>query len=121
VTWTVDRTILAATSASVIGEIGINFATSYQHIYDLGLKFGETGTAARLQPAGVDLALLAFALGNLFLARHGRKHWFVWTALLFGLAGLSLPTALTGQAGPRPACCCRHGHQCCCSLPSKSA
>jgi uncharacterized protein DUF2637 len=85
--WSVDRTILTTTSSAILGEIGINFATSYQHLYILGLKFGETGVSARLQPAGVDLALLAFALGNLYLARHGARHWFVWFALIFGLAG----------------------------------
>jgi hypothetical protein len=94
--WTVDRLIIVSTTLTVIAEVVINFITSYQHIYDLGLKFGEFGVDARLMPVGIDLMLLAFAEVNLFLSRRGRKNTWMRAGLGLGVTGTVMANAAYG-------------------------
>lgn len=83
----IDRNLLWAVCLTIAGVILINFITSYQHIYDLGLKYGEYGVDARLMPIGIDGMLLALSLANVFAARFQRGHWLLRFALAFGVAG----------------------------------
>lgn len=94
--WTVDNLIIVSTTLCVLAEVVINFATSYQHIYDLGLKYGEYGVDARLMPVGIDLMLLAFAEVNLFLSRRGRKSTWMRLGLALGVAGTVAANAAYG-------------------------
>jgi hypothetical protein len=94
--WTVDRLIIVSTTITVLAEVVINFITSYQHIYDLGLKFGEYGVDARLMPVGIDLMLLAFAEVNLFLSRRGRKSRWMRIGLALGVLGTVLANGAYG-------------------------
>jgi hypothetical protein len=82
-----DRLIAWGASLAAVAESAMNFVTSYQHNYTLGLRYGEYGTDARLNPICIDLALLAFGLLNLYLARKGRKSWFLRLALGAGVVG----------------------------------
>ncbi len=90
-----DRNLLIATTLTIITVVAINFITSYQHIYDLGLKYGEFGVDARLMPVGIDGMLLALGFANVFAAKFvpllKNKHVFgqrmLRLALAFGVAG----------------------------------
>lgn len=70
--WTVDGLIIGSTILATLGEIVLNFITSYGHIFLLGGKYGEKGIDGALTPIIIDFALFAFAMLNLFLARKGR-------------------------------------------------
>lgn len=70
--WSVDKLIIVSATLCVLAEIGLNFTTSYGHIYVLGRWYGEDGTDARLTPVGIDLFLFVFAEINLYLARKKR-------------------------------------------------
>lgn len=96
--WSVDKLIIVSTTLCVLSEVVINFITSYQHIYDLGLKFGEYGVDARLMPVGIDLMLLAFAEVNLFLSRRGRKSTWMRLGLAVGVLGTVLANAAYGAS-----------------------
>lgn len=90
-----DKTLLWGVCLSIVAVVLINFITSYQHIYDEGLRYGEYGVDARLMPIGIDGMLLALGLGNVFasriLAKLEKKHRFgsvmMRLALAFGVAG----------------------------------
>ena len=94
--WSVDKLIIVSTTLVVLAEVVINFITSYQHIYDLGLKYGEFGVDARLMPVGIDLMLLAFAEVNLFLSRRGRKSAWMRLGLAAGVVGTVLANGAYG-------------------------
>lgn len=64
-----DRYLLWTVCFSILAVVGINFVTSYGHVYSLGLKYGEYGVDARLMPIGIDGMLLALGLANVFAAR----------------------------------------------------
>lgn len=90
-----DRGILWATSGAIVSVVGINFATSYQHIQLLGLKYGEDSYSAALMPVGIDGMLLALGFANVlaakFLPRLKNPHkWgqrMLRAALGFGVGG----------------------------------
>jgi hypothetical protein len=82
-----DKWLLWAVCLTIVSVININFVTSYQHIYDLGLKYGEYGVDARLMPVGIDGMLLALSLANVFAAKFNRNHWLLRAALAFGVLG----------------------------------
>jgi hypothetical protein len=90
-----DRGLLWATSGSIVGVVGINFATSYQHIRSLGLRFGEDGYSAALMPVGIDGMLLGLGFANVLAAKflpllknpHKFGHRMLRAALGFGVGG----------------------------------
>lgn len=82
-----DRYLLVSVILTVLIVVGINFVTSYGHIYIEGLHYGEYGVDARLMPIGIDGMLLAIGLANVFAARFNRSHWLLRAALGFGVAG----------------------------------
>ncbi len=94
--FTTDRLILWATALAVLAEVGLNYATSYQHLYTLGLRYGEYGVDARLNPVAIDLALLVFGLACLYLTRKGRSVRMMRAALALGVAGTVVGNAAYG-------------------------
>lgn len=90
-----DKWLLWVVSLTILMVVAINFITSYQHIYDLGLKYGEYGVDARLMPVGIDGMLLALGLANVFAARflptlaneHKAGRRTLRFALAFGVGG----------------------------------
>jgi hypothetical protein len=84
--YTVDGIIVWTTFLALIAEVALSYVTSYQHIYELDLRVRQHGTDARTTPIVIDLAILVFALVNLFAARKGRSiRWLkltLWAAVL---------------------------------------
>ena len=102
--WSIDKLIIVSTTLVVLAEVVINFITSYQHIYDLGLRYGEYGTDARLMPVGIDLALLAFAEVNLYLSRRsytGPGRTWMRVFLAVGVLGTVFANAAYGASWGR--------------------
>jgi len=91
-----DRGLLVAVIVSILTVVGVNFTTSYGHIYLEGLAYGEYGVDARLTPIGIDAFLLALGLVNVFAARFERSHWLLRVALGFGVAGTVAANAAYG-------------------------
>lgn len=91
-----DKYLLLAVVFAILAVVAINFITSYQHIYDEGLKYGEYGVDARLMPVGIDGMLLALGLANVFAARFQRNHWLMRVALGFGVFGTVLVNGAYG-------------------------
>lgn len=91
-----DNYLLLAVVFAILAVVAINFITSYQHIYDEGLRYGEYGVDARLMPIGIDGALLALGLANVFAARFERNHWLLRAALAFSVGGTVLVNGAYG-------------------------
>lgn len=82
-----DNWLLGVVCFTISVVVGINFATSYGHIQQEGLHYGEVGFEAALMPIGIDGMLLAIGLANVFAARFNRNSWLLRAALAFGVAG----------------------------------
>lgn len=68
---------------------------SYQHIYELSIRLGQTGVAARLYPPSVDVLIVAGALVLLRESRAGRPaDWLARLAVLLGIAATIAANAL---------------------------
>lgn len=107
---TVDELIIGTTTLCVLVEIGLNFDVSYQHIYLLSMLFGERGNDARMTPVAIDVALLAFAMVNLYIARKKTKvvlNWWtrlwpqlaMWSGVIGTVAANAAYGAHWGQTG----------------------
>ena len=81
-----DKWLLRATVIIILVIVGINFVTSYSHIYLLGLNVGETGVDARLGPVGIDGMLLVLGFANVFAARMNRPSRILRATLGFAVA-----------------------------------
>lgn len=81
-----DKWLLWTVCVTIAIVIVLNFITSYQHIYSLGLKYGEYGTDARLLPVAIDGTLLALAVANVLAARFHRESWLLRVGLGIGVA-----------------------------------
>jgi len=81
-----DLTIRIAAAVTVLGVTGIAAVISYQHIYELAVRYGETGATARALPLTVDGLILMCSLVMLDSARHGeRAPGFTWVLLGSGI------------------------------------
>lgn len=68
-----DRAITAAAVVTVLVVTGIAAAISYQHCYDLAVRYGETGATARALPLTVDGLIGMCSLVLLDAARRGEQ------------------------------------------------
>jgi peptidoglycan/LPS O-acetylase OafA/YrhL len=67
-----DRLIRVSAAAVVTAVAAFAAVISYSHIYDLGRRYGQFGTAGRLLPLSVDGLILAASLVMLHEARNRR-------------------------------------------------
>jgi hypothetical protein len=91
-----DQYLLVAVTLSILINVGINFTTSYTHIYMLSLYLGDGGVNARLTPVGIDTMLLSLGLANVFAARLRRSSKWLRLGLGFGVFGTVLANAAYG-------------------------
>lgn len=91
-----DKWLLWIVCLTIVGDIAVNYITSYGHLYVEGLNYGEYGVDARLMPVGIDLTLTALALANVFAARFQRNHWLLRVGLIFGVGGTVAANAAYG-------------------------
>jgi hypothetical protein len=66
----IDRAIRLSTAAAVLAVAGIAAYVSYWHAYAVVQAHGETGIAARLEPATIDGLVYASSMVVLYAARH---------------------------------------------------
>jgi Protein of unknown function (DUF2637) len=66
----IDRAIRLSTAAAVLAVAGIAAYVSYWHAYAVVRARGETGIAARLEPATIDGLVYASSMVVLYAARH---------------------------------------------------
>lgn len=92
-----DKGLLWVVCACIASDIILNYITSYGHIYVEGLRYGEYGVDARLNPIAIDLTLTALALVNVFATRFGRGHWLLRVGLGVAVAGTVAANAAYGE------------------------
>lgn len=99
--WPVDQIIVWTTFLALIAEVALSYVTSYQHIYELDLRVKQHGTDARTTPIVIDLAILVFALVNLYSARkpHKVKTWWLKLTLWLTVLGTVAANAAYGMWG----------------------
>jgi hypothetical protein len=66
----IDRAIRLSTAAAVLAVAGIAAYVSFWHAYAVVRAHGETGIAARLEPATIDGLVYASSMVVLYAARH---------------------------------------------------
>lgn len=82
-----DRLNHWAQAVAMGAVAGFAAVISYNHIADLGLRYGGTALTARLLPLSVDGLILAASLLMLADARAKRSvHWLTWAGLMAGVA-----------------------------------
>lgn len=91
-----DRYLLVGVILAILVNVGINFTTSYTHIYMLSLHLGDGGTNARMTPVGIDTMLLALGLANVFATRMRKPSKWLRAGLAFGVFGTVLANAAYG-------------------------
>ena len=65
-----DRVIQLSTALAVFGVAGIAAYLSYEHAFEVIAAHGETGMAARLEPATVDGLVYSSSMVIWYAARH---------------------------------------------------
>ncbi|TVZ01284.1 hypothetical protein EAS64_33945 [Trebonia kvetii] len=89
----VDGAIIALAALFSITYLALSYATSYQHIYILGMATGQSGADARMTPLVLDLPILVLSLAILFAVRKGVKDvpkwlwWSLWFGVIVTVAG----------------------------------
>lgn len=82
-----DTTIARLTGSVVLFVAAIAAVVSYSHIYDLAVRHGQSGTAARLLPLSVDGLIAEASLVLLYGARNKLpRHWLAVAMLTLGVA-----------------------------------
>jgi hypothetical protein len=82
-----DRLILWAAAVSVLTVTAIAVVISYGHTYELVLRYGESGTTAKVLPLTVDGLIATCSLVLLDCARRNRRPpWHAWALLALGMA-----------------------------------
>lgn len=92
-----DKWLLGVVCLTIIADVAVNYITSYGHLYNEGLHYGEYGVDARLNPIGIDLTLTTLAVTNVFAARFKRSHWLLRFALAFAVGGTVAANAAYGM------------------------
>jgi hypothetical protein len=82
----IDGWIIALAAVFSIIYLALSYATSYQHLYILGLATGQSGADARMTPLTLDLPILVLSLAVLLAVRLGAAvpKW-LWASLWFGV------------------------------------
>jgi hypothetical protein len=68
-----DRLVKLLASASVLAVAAFAAIISYQHIFDLSRRHGQSSLAASLMPLSVDLLIAAASLIALYAVRHALR------------------------------------------------
>src|SRR5437867_2384005 len=95
----VDRAIVGAAGATVVGLAGVAGAISYSHMAELARFHGEVGWRAHAFPVSVDGIEIVASLVLLAHRRAGsRSGWLPWAALVAGtLASVAANVAVGGS------------------------
>src|SRR4051812_48883206 len=97
----VDRTIVGAAGATVVGLAGVTGAISYSHMAELARLHGETGWRSHAFPVSVD-GIEVVASPVLLAHRRAvtRAGWLPWMALVAGTAASVAASVAVGASDP---------------------
>src|SRR5947207_8627392 len=96
-----DRSIVGAAGATVVGLAGVAGAISYSHMAELARIHGEVGWRAHAFPVSVDGIEVVASLVLLAHRRAGtRTGWLPWAALVAGTAASVAANVAVGASDP---------------------
>src|SRR5258706_3256572 len=96
-----DRTIVEAAGATVVGLAGVAGAISYSHMAELARIHGEVGWRSHAFPVSVDGIEVVASLVLLAHRRAGtRAGWLPWAALVAGTAASVAANVAVGASDP---------------------
>jgi Protein of unknown function (DUF2637) len=82
-----DGAFTAATFTATAFVAVIAFSASYQHQYELSIRYGQTHWVAGMNPLSVDCLIVAAGLVIWYAARHRYpRPWGAWGVLVIGVA-----------------------------------
>lgn len=82
-----DGAFTTATFAATAFVAAIAFSASYQHQYELSIRYGQTHWVAGMNPLSVDCLIVAAGLVIWYAARHRyARPWGAWVVLVIGVA-----------------------------------
>ena len=97
----VDRAIVGAAGATVVGLAGVAGAISYSHMAELARVHGEVGWRSHAFPVSVDGIEVVASLVLLAHRRAGtRAGWLPWAALVAGTAASVAANVAVGASDP---------------------
>jgi hypothetical protein len=97
----VDRAIVGAAGATVVGLAGVAGAISYSHMAELARLHGEVGWRSHAFPVSVDGIEVVASLVLLAHRRAGtRAGWLPWAALVAGTAASVAANVAVGASDP---------------------
>jgi uncharacterized protein DUF2637 len=97
----VDRVIVGAAGATVVGLAGVAGAISYSHMAELARIHGEVGWRSHAFPVSVDGIEVVASLVLLAHRRAGtRAGWLPWAALVAGTAASVAANVAVGASDP---------------------
>src|SRR5947207_12808002 len=96
-----DRSIVGAAGATVVGLAGVAGAISYSHMAELARIHGELGWRSHAFPVSVDGIEVVASLVLLAHRRAGtRAGWLPWAALVAGTAASVAANVAVGTSDP---------------------
>src|SRR5436190_5206884 len=97
----VDKGIVGAAGATVVGLAGVAGAISYSHMAELARLHGEVGWRSHAFPVSVDGIEVVASLVLLAHRRAGtRAGWLPWAALVAGTAASVAADVAVGPSDP---------------------